>query len=174
MFIYSLALISIMKNQTFKNEANTHLFILLQIIHFSKTHYPYSNLPEPLAYQNKPFSSCDSSFGLSRLFSSSRCGDYPKPFHCSKFAAGSETMGFTLQYLTPGKSCAFLYVFMVFLRFFLCGELLFSLLPPIPPSCILLLVSKCAWCCLHSLQPIAEKGKSNSSDCAQEWHEQGE
>lgn len=48
----------------------------------------------------------------------------------------------------------FLNLFMLFLRFlFLCRELLFSLLPTIPSSCIRLLVPlflpipKCVWCC---------------------------
>lgn len=40
-----------MKNQTVKNEESAHLFTPLQILHFCKTCYPYSNLLELLTYQ---------------------------------------------------------------------------------------------------------------------------
>lgn len=76
----------------------------------------------------KPFSSYYNSFGLSRFFSYLRCGDNPKPLHFCHFAG--ETVGCTVQYLTPGKSCAFISVFLyAFSKVPLCGNC-FSLCCP--------------------------------------------
>lgn len=74
----------------------------------------------------KPFSSYDKRFGLSRLFSLSRCGDHPKPLHCSKFAAACETMS-----IWPLKALCipFCSSFCFFLRFFFV-EKCFSLCYP--------------------------------------------
>lgn len=119
LFVYFLAFILIMKNQTSKNEANAHLFIPLQITHFSKTCYPYSNLLEPLAYQKSLSHLMTTVLDSADYFPHPGVGITPKLFTALNLLLA------VIQWVILCSICplespvhSLLYLFIVFLKFF--------------------------------------------------------
>lgn len=181
LFVYFLALILIMKNQTFKNGANAHLFIPLQVVHFSETRYPYPSLLEPLAYQKSL------SHLVTTVLDSADYFPHPVVGITPNLSTALSLLLVMRQWVLlcsvwPLESPvhSFLYIFMFFWMLFFV-ENCFSLCCPqfllLASSCL------CPFLCLSPNVPGAactvcsqtsERGNPNSSDCTQEWHEQGE